>query len=199
MAGAMLLLNGSQTIRANTDLLLVGQFLQPAELGVYTAVVRTATLVAFILSVASLVAQPTIAALHAKDELYELRKFIRHVTRSIFVASLAVGVGVVVFGEFVLALFGNEFVSGYKSLIILVTGHVLSALFGPMTSLLVMTDKQYYAATLHMLSILLTIVLNLVLIPRFGIEGAAAATAVSLFLTNVGLAFAARRLFDFSR
>ena len=44
----MLLLGSAQLIRANTDLLLVGSMLGPAELGIYTAAVRTATLVAFL-------------------------------------------------------------------------------------------------------------------------------------------------------
>jgi O-antigen/teichoic acid export membrane protein len=194
MAGAVLVLNASQTVRVNADLLITGSILPAHELGIYAAAVRTATLVAFIVSVASLVAQPTIAALHSQDLPVELRRFILLATRLIFVTSLVIGAGVGIFGKLILGLFGGEFVAGYTSLIILVTGHILAALFGPMTSLLIMTDKQIYAAVIHILSIIFSIILNLILIPRFGIAGAATATAVTLVVTNTGLVLVARRL-----
>jgi O-antigen/teichoic acid export membrane protein len=196
MAWAMVILSGSQSIRANTDLLIVGTILEPAELGVYTAVVRTATLVAFLLSVASMVIQPTISSLHSQGRLVELRKFMRRATGTIFVVTFSFGLIVALFGEFILAMFGSEFVTGYRSLVILVAGHVMVALFGPVTSLLIMTDRQYHAAALHVGSILLNILLNVLLIPRFGIEGAALATATSLFLANAGLKLSARRLLN---
>lgn len=199
MAWVMLILNGSQTVRANTDLLIVGMMLEPAELGIYTAVVRTATLVAFILAIASMVIQPTISSLYSQDSLVELRQFVRRATRSIIVATFCVGLAVVVFGQSILAMFGSEFVAGYKSLNILVTGHVIASLFGPVTSLLIMTDNQNLAATLHVAAILLNILLNILLIPRFGIEGAALATATSLFLANVGLMLSARRMLNVAK
>lgn len=194
MAGAVLILNVSQTSRVNVDLLIAGSILPAHELGIYAAAVRTATLVAFIVSVASLVAQPSIAALHSQEHPGELRRFILLATRLIFVSSLVIGAGVGLFGKLILGLFGSEFVAGYTSLIILVTGHVLASVFGPMTSLLIMTDKQTYAAVIHILSIIFSVILNLILIPRFGIAGAAMATAVTLVATNTGLALVARRL-----
>jgi O-antigen/teichoic acid export membrane protein len=196
MAGAVLILNVSQTVRDNVDLLITGSILPAHELGIYAAAVRTATLVAFIVSVASMVAQPTIAALHSQELPGELRRFILHATRLIFVTSLVIGAGVGLFGKLILGLFGGEFVAGYTSLIILVAGHVLAALFGPMTSLLIMTDKQIYAAVIHVLSIIFSVILNLILIPRFGIAGAATATAVTLVVTNTGLVLVARRFLN---
>jgi O-antigen/teichoic acid export membrane protein len=194
MAWAMVILNGSQSIRANTDLLIVGAMLEPADLGVYTAVVRTATLVAFLLSVASMVIQPTISSLHSQGRIVELREFTRRATATIFVLTCGVGVLAALFGKSVLSMFGGEFVAGYKSLLILAAGHVAVSLFGPITSLLVMTDRQYHAATVHVVSILLNILLDILLLPRFGIEGAALATAVSLLLATMALKLSARRL-----
>jgi O-antigen/teichoic acid export membrane protein len=199
MSWAILILNSSQAIRANTDLLIVGAILDPADLGIYTAVVRTATLVAFLLSVASMVIQPTISCLHSQGRLSELHRFLRRATGTIFIVTFSFGLIVTLFGHSILALFGRAFVAGYTALVILVTGHVMVALFGPVTSLLIMTGRQHLAAMVHVGSILLNIVLNILLIPRFGIEGAALAAATSLCLATIGLKLSARRLHNTDR
>jgi O-antigen/teichoic acid export membrane protein len=112
---AMLLVNAAQVIRMNTDLILVGAMLGPVEVGVYTAAVRAATLVSFALTVASLVAQPRMAAMHAQGRWRELRKFVGSTIRSNFVASFLLGGGLAVFGERVPGFFGSEFVGGYQA------------------------------------------------------------------------------------
>jgi len=190
---AMLLVNAAQIIRMNTDLILVGTMLGPAEVGVYTAAVRAATLVSFVLTVASLVAQPRMVAMHAQGRRDELRKFVGSTTRSIFVVSLLLGGGLAVFGERVLGFFGSEFVGGYQALLVLIAGHVLAAASGPLTSLLAMTGHHGRAAAVHGVSTLTNALLIVVLVPRLGIVGAALATSLNLALTQVALIVAARQ------
>lgn len=111
VSGVLLLLNGAQFIRMNTDLVLVGISLEPADVGVYTAAVRTATLVSFTLTVASVVAQPRLSSLHTEQRRAELAQFVATTTRWIFVASLVAGALLGALGKPVLALFEPEFVN----------------------------------------------------------------------------------------
>jgi O-antigen/teichoic acid export membrane protein len=189
----MLLLNAAQMIRMNTDLVLVGAMLGPAEVGIYTAAVRVATLVSFLLVVASVVAQPRMAELHAQGRRDELRGFVRSSTRAILAVSLVIGGVLATFGERVLGVFGAEFVGGYHALLVLIVGHVLAAASGPLTSLLAMTGQHGRAAALHGVSTLTNTLLIVLLIPRFGIVGAALATSLNLALTQVALLVAARQ------
>lgn len=189
---AMLLVNAAQMIRMNTDLILVGTMLGPAEVGVYTAAVRAATLVSFVLTAASVVAQPRMAAMHAQGRREELRKFVGSTARSIFVVSLLLGGGLAVCGERVLGFFGAGFVAGYPVLLVLIAGHVLAAVSGPLTSLLAMTGHHGRAAAVHGVSTLTNALLIVVLVPRLGIVGAALATSINLALTQVALIVAAR-------
>jgi O-antigen/teichoic acid export membrane protein len=193
VSGSMLLLNGAQMIRMNTDLILVGTLLAPADVGIYTAAVRTATLVSFVLSVTSVVAQPGIAAMHAENRRAELAHFVSATTRSIFVASLLIGIVVGLCGQLVLGRFGPGFISGYPALLILIAGHILVAASGPLTSLLTMTGHQGPAASIYGLSVISNAVLNILLIPEFGIVGAATASGVNLLLTQIALAVVVRR------
>ena len=187
VAVVMLLLNGAQMIRLNTDLLLVGWFLEPRDVGIYTAAVRTSTLVAFVMSVTSIVAQPDLAAMHAEKRHADLERFVSAACRSIFIASLAIGTLLGVFGYWVLERFGEEFVAAYPAMMILVAAHVLVAASGPMTSLLTMTGHQKAAATIVVASVFSAGILNAALIPPLGILGAAFATAANLLALQVAL------------
>jgi len=197
-AFAMLLLNGSQIVRSNTDLIMVGAYLMPNDLGTYTAALRTSTLVAFVLSVASVAAQPTISAFHAQGRWVELGRFIAQVTLCILGVTVLVGLTVAILGHYILGLFGHEFQAGYPALLILISGFALVAPLGPITSLLIMTGRHYPAAGVHTASIGVNLALNALFIPLWGIEGAALATASSLCLSNIGLFLVAQRALGFS-
>jgi O-antigen/teichoic acid export membrane protein len=193
MSAGMLLLNGSQTIRLNTDPLLVGVMLQPADVAIYTAAMRTATLVSFVMMVAGVVAQPRISALHALRSDRELSRFLTATTRGVFLVSLAIGLLLAVAGRSILALFGPEFVAGYPVLLVLVAAHVLAASMGPLTSALVMTGRQAWAAAIHAAALPVSAVLSVALIALLGLIGAALAAAASLILTQVVLYLLVRR------
>jgi O-antigen/teichoic acid export membrane protein len=189
----MLLLSGAQMIKMNVDLLLLGSLLPPTEVGVYTAAMRTATLVSFILTVTSVVAQPRLSALHSLQQQARLKHFVTTTTRGIFLLSLAAGAFLCVFGKAILELFGGDYARGYPVLVVLVAGHVLAAAFGPVTSLLTMTGHEVAAAGVHLLSAGASALLIALLAPSLGIFGAAIAGAATLVLSQVALAVLVRR------
>src|SRR5665213_426209 len=193
VSGGMLLLNGAEMIRMNTDLVLVGTLLGPVDVGVYTAVVPAATLVSFVMNITSMVAQTNLASLHAQKRRAELLRFVASTTRSIFVTSLVIGAALALCGQLILGCFGPGFSAGYPALLILIGGHILVAGFGPLTSLLLMTGHQVPAATIYGISALTGALLSFLLIPPLGIVGAAIASGVNLLLAQAALAVVVRR------
>jgi O-antigen/teichoic acid export membrane protein len=93
------------------------------------------------------------------------------------------------FGEIVLGLFGQEFIGAYDALIILAVGQTINALAGSVGFLLTMTQYQQIAVIVIGVSTLLNIGLNAIMIPKWGIEGSAFATAISVVFWNVTLFF----------
>jgi O-antigen/teichoic acid export membrane protein len=93
--------------------------------------------------------------------------------------------GVIVLGRFLLGLFGDEFVAAYPALVILAAGQIVNALCGTVGSLMIMTRLHREAATVFGGAAALNIALNAVLIPRFGLNGAAIATSTTVVLWNV--------------
>ena len=96
-------------------------------------------------------------------------------------------------GPWALTLFGPEFGSGYLPMMMLAMARLVSVLFGPASDLLLMTGHHRLLGKVNLMCALLNIVLNLVLIPPFGIVGAAAATSVALVCWSAWLYCLSRR------
>jgi len=90
-------------------------------------------------------------------------------------------------GPFVLSLFGADFTVGYPTLLTVLTGLVLRAASGPVEYLLNMTGHHRDTVRVYALAALANVGLNLLLIPAFGILGAAIATYTAMLGGNACL------------
>ena len=179
------LVTGMQLLNKQIDILMIGVFRTADDVGVYRIVVQGAVLVAFGLHAISLVVTPHFARLFALDDSVRLQRLATASARVMFFLALPVAGIFVVYGSHILSLvFGEEYARGYNALVILSVGQVGNAAFGAVLQLLNMTGNE--KATVKTLAwvALLNIVLNLILIPFFGIIGAAAATSFTLLLWN---------------
>jgi O-antigen/teichoic acid export membrane protein len=109
------------------------------------------------------------------------------IARWIFYPALAIAVGLVIFADPVLRLFGNEFVAAKGSLIALILGNLVNVGAGSVGYLLMMTGYQVQLSRVMGMSALVNVVLNLVGIHYLGVLGAAIATAFSMALWNIWL------------
>ncbi len=83
-----------------------------------------------------------------------------------------------------MSLFGPEFATGASVLLVLVAGHGINVMTGPVGTVLVMTGHEKIMRNNVLAAAAVNIGLNLVLVPRMGALGAAVATAASLALVN---------------
>lgn len=196
VAMPLLLIIGFNLISNRIDVLWLGWFVSTAEVGIYAAASRIAEIVVFALVSANAIAAPLIARLHAGGEHAELQRLVRLVARGIFAATLPVALLILFFGRELLTLFGPEFAEGYIVLAILVGGQLVNALSGPVGYLLTMTGHQRTALRVVGGAALLNLTLNALLIPRFGMLGAAVATAMSLASWNLLMLRAVRQKLD---
>jgi O-antigen/teichoic acid export membrane protein len=177
-----MLLESIPIINAQTDVLMLGAFRGVEAVGLYVPVNRGAQLITFILMAVGSTLAPTIASAYADNKLIDLQQMITKSVRVIagiaflFAASLIIG------GNWYLALFGAEFVQGQRALYILCVGSFTSTAIGLAAVILNMTGHERYTAMVGWITTVLNIVLNAVLIPLWGIEGAALATSISIVL-----------------
>jgi O-antigen/teichoic acid export membrane protein len=147
---------------------------------------------------------PRFSAIIAEGDRAKLAAFATDATRWTFGPALGVGLVVLAAGQFLLSLFGAAFAAGHIVMAILLAGILVRALVGPGEMLLMMAGRQNLCAWLYAVTLAVSIGLNLFLIPRFGIEGAAIATASAMAVEALLLHIAARRslgivLFAFAR
>jgi O-antigen/teichoic acid export membrane protein len=128
---------------------------------------------------------PTAASLHGAGETERLRVTFARMTWATAAVGLVVGALLIVAGPWLLGLFGPEFVAGYPALVVLVVGQVVNAATGSVGVILGMTGHAGRLFVNAGLTAVLTVVLNVLLIPQFGIVGSALATSISLATVNI--------------
>ncbi len=187
MAIPLFLIAVIQFLNHNVDMLMLG-YLAPAEQVGYFAVVKSLTeIIVFVLIAAEMIVAPRIAQLYATGELEQLQYIVRKAAQLIAVVSVPVAVAIFVWGEWILSLYGAEFSPAYAALQFLCLGQMLNVLCGPVGQLAIHTGHERATTYIVAAAALVNIVLNWILIPRFGATGAAAATAASLAVWNLGL------------
>ncbi|MGN6304560.1 MAG: oligosaccharide flippase family protein [Mesorhizobium sp.] len=172
----------------NADVLMVGFYLKPDDVGVYFATVKTLALVHFVYFAVKAGAATRYAEFtHGEPE--KLAAFARETVSWTFWPSLAMAAVVLALGEPMLSLFGPDFAAGYPLLFLLVLGVVARAAVGPCESLLTMSGNQNVCAAVYAVALTLNIGLNIVLIPQFHLWGAAASTTLAMVFEAAALSF----------
>jgi O-antigen/teichoic acid export membrane protein len=189
----MLLSSAMFLVMSWTDTLLVGHFLEEDQVGIYRVAFRMAAVVTLVQAAVNSYAAPLFAERHASGDRAGLRAALRQTTL------LNVAFSVPAFGVLVavpawwMGWFGEAFEAGATCLVWLAAGQVVNALCGPVMYLLNMTGHERPAQRIVWAAALVNLGLNLWAIPRFGIEGAAVATALSMAFWNVAAAVAVKR------
>ncbi|MGN6143256.1 MAG: oligosaccharide flippase family protein, partial [Mesorhizobium sp.] len=172
----------------NADVLMVGFYLKPDDVGIYFATVKTLALVHFVYFAVKAGAATRYAEFtHGEPE--KLAAFARETVSWTFWPSLAMAAVVLALGEPMLSLFGPDFAAGYPLLFLLVLGVVARAAVGPCESLLTMSGNQNVCAAVYAVALTLNIGLNIVLIPQFHLWGAAASTTLAMVFEAAALSF----------
>jgi O-antigen/teichoic acid export membrane protein len=198
------LIEGFSFLLTNSDTVVTGLFLDPTDVGIYFAASKTMALVQFVYFSVKAASAPRFSALYAAGEHRELARFAGQTVRWAFWPALCVGLAALLAGNFLLSMFGPAFTAGYSVMVILFFGILAKASVGPGEVLLTMAGEQTLCVKLYAVALAANIGFNIVLVPLYGIEGAAFAAAGAMFVEAALLHVAVRRklsivLFAFAR
>lgn len=175
-------------INSRVDLLILGSLASHADVGVYAVVIRVAGLVMLTTFTVNTIIAPRIASYHHQGDHPRLQRLLTASTRRTFLLCLPLGLVLALAGGPLLDLvFGAEFARGWTPLAILVTAQIFCIMCGPTAIVLNMAGLERITTRVFAWATLLNAALNFLLIPRFGISGAAIATSISLIAWNVVL------------
>jgi O-antigen/teichoic acid export membrane protein len=171
--------------RRNIEALLLGATGSVANVGVYS-VVNKVNLVGHVGLLSILVAvKPTMAQLHDRGDRRELARVYTATTRWSLALALPCVIGMVLYREPILAVFGSSFAGGSAALVILAVAELANAGTGTCGPMLDMTGHTRLKVTNSVLWTGLLIGGGVLLIPRWGVVGAATASLIAIAAVNL--------------
>ena len=154
------------------------------EVGIYNAAAFFAAQMPLFINAINPIFSPVVADLHNKERYPEIESLYKTVTRWILMATLPLFLLFLFFPTHIMGIFGTEYEVGSVALTILSIAFLIGAGTGPGGQILHMTGKQNIDVFNNVALIIVNVLLNLWLIPPYGILGAAIATAIGLVLLN---------------
>jgi O-antigen/teichoic acid export membrane protein len=155
------------------NLVVSGLFLEPADLAVYNAALRTVAIIAFGNAAVGLAVAPRAAKLYAQGDIAGLQLLARRALHLTFWPALLCVALLVAMGRPVLALFGEQFTAGYVPMLVVAVSQVVVAAAGPLLPLLKVTGHHDRCLVGSVVALLATVACNVVLVPRLGALGGA--------------------------
>jgi len=166
------------------DLVMLGLLADTRQVGVYALVFKLGVLPGFLPAALATIAAPKFAELFWSGRRDELSRLVRLASGLMFWTSVPVFVCLAAAPRFWLGLFGNEFRAGAWALILVGLGQIATAASGYVGAFLNMTGRQKAYRNIIVASVVGNVLLNGLLIPRYGVSGAAAASAVTTLFWN---------------
>jgi len=180
----ILMVEGCYLLLTSTDVVVLQQFRGPDEVAVYYAAAKTLTLIAFVHFAVAAAVGHRFSEYHVAGNRERLEAILSDSIRWTFWASLAASVLILALGRPLLWLFGSQFLNGYHVMFILAAGLMARATVGPVERLLNMLGEQRACAGVYAAAFVINLGLCLILIPRFGANGAAIATSSALVVES---------------
>lgn len=165
------------------------------ETGIFRTAWQITSLIALIVITFDTVSGPRIAAAHRVGDRATIRRILRQSVGTMMVISSPLFFVILVFPEWLLGLFGPQFVAGAPTLRLLALGQLVNIIAGPVGAVMLMTGQERWSARISLAGLILLGIACFTLIPAFGLLGAAATTTLLiLFRTGVSSFLVRRQL-----
>jgi O-antigen/teichoic acid export membrane protein len=178
---------GLFNLLTNIDIMLVGHYAQPDQVAIYYAAAKTMVLLHFVYYAVKAGSAQRFSQYYASGDRTQLAAFLRDTIHWTFWPTLALAGFMLLFGKPLLLFFGPSFGAGYPLLYILAAGILVRASIGPAEILLAMAGQQGIAAIVYVATFVVNVALNVYLIPRYGLTGAASAVSITLVVETAAL------------
>ena len=166
------------------DRIFLGYYSDVESVGIYSIAVKIALLVSFILGAVNSASSAKFSEYYNSGKIDKLSTLCVKSTNLMAIISFPVLLVCLLLPDFLLGIFGPEFICGKQILIILCVGQFINVSTGSVGQILAMTNREKLLRISVLSGTVLNLLLNITLVPNFGMEGAAFATAISWTITN---------------
>ena len=193
----LLLGQSMMLIMGKVDLFMLASMTSSEQVGIYNIALKLSMLAYMGLMAVNSIAAPKFSEIHASGDIQALKKIVQQSTKTIFWVTFPVIIIFLILPETLLSIFGDEFKIAAMALIILSLSKMFSAISGSVGTFLQMVGKQNVFQNILILTAIINVGLNYFLIPKYGIEGAAFASAVSGVIWNLLMIIYIKKNFGF--
>ena len=167
------------------ETLVLGIFGVVTQVGVYSAILSIAGIGNLGYIALRKIATPIISELHSQQKITELKDYYQTITKWAVSFNLPFFLIIILFSENLLQILGKEFTIGSVGLIILASGILVDAATGICGIVISFSGHSKVTFYNSIVFIVVTLILDFILIPQFGLIGAACAGALSLVIVNL--------------
>lgn len=176
--------NSINMLNTQISSLLIGRFMTETDVGYYATAVIIMQGTTLLPSAVQAVTTPSIAQHYGKKEYSKIRKLIKNTMSKIFAIELLFLIFLTIFGKSIIdTLFSEEFAPAYAPMLVLSIGYLMYAPWMSVGAIFAGIGKVNLSFKINCLCAILNTTLNLSLIPKFGLIGAASATTLALIFT----------------
>jgi len=175
----------AQIIIQRLDIVLVGVMKGPAEAAIYTAATRFLVAGQLGNSAISMAAQPQLTHLFAVRDRVGVNTVYQVTTAWLILLTWPIYLLAAVFGPSVLAIFGRSYHAGSTVMVILALAMLVATACGQVDTVLITAGKSSWSLANGLLAMCVNIGVDLVLIPKMGITGAAIGWAAAIAVSNL--------------
>lgn len=165
------------------DIIMLGILSNATEVGMYHPIERTAGLVRMILFAFAGIFAPIFSEHYFKKNKNGMKESYQYSSKYILAFSLPIFIFLFIFSEPMLLVFGTEF-QNYFALKVLLLGIFIQTIFGLGSSTLTMSGYTKFNLLNVSIALVLNIIFNSILIPLYGLTGAALATSFALIVLS---------------
>lgn len=166
------------------DIMFLKKYRNDETVAFYSVGVKVMTIISIIILSINITVSTKIAEHFASYDKEQLAKILRNSARSICAITLPVVLLISLFSEQVLSCFGHQYIAAKEAFLILIIGQGICSMFGAAPVYLNMTGKQHVFQIILIVAVIINFVLNRLLIPVYGMTGAAIAFVSSSFFWN---------------
>lgn len=168
-----------------SDTLLLGMLRSASEVSIYYICAKVAALSTTLLFIINGTIGPEISRRWASSDQAGTFSIVGKYSRVMLALALAILLSIALLHDYILAVFGEQYrEQGMFPLLVLAVGYFFVLAAGPLGIFMTMTGHHRQYLHYNIAACVTNVALNLLLIPRYGVNGACFATAIALFLKN---------------
>ena len=172
-------------LKVRLDVLFLGLLSTASNTSIFFIALRLANLLSLPWQAANMIFAPMVSEYFARNDIEKIEYNYKHITKMMFTVTMFFWGFVMVFSRELLSIFGTEFKQGIGVVALVCVGQLVKSLVGNAGPMLAMIGKSALNLLIMIITLALLVVLNLLLIPKYGIIGAGIANLTTVTIASL--------------